>query len=183
MNLSPMRYKNYTWPHNPKVYNIEYERKMVEQKVPYGGYLLQDLGSTRRVMRGEGEFVGADAYRQFGLLANVFYSRGSGVLVHPVWQAARAYFVSLKLEQVPRENYVKYSFVFWEEENGYVPDELVNGQGGGQIGSDGNYTVKSGDNLWEIANRYGLTVSQLLAMNPQIKNPSLIRPGDEVRLQ
>ena len=26
MTLSPMRYKGYTWPHNPRVYSIDYER-------------------------------------------------------------------------------------------------------------------------------------------------------------
>ena len=72
MNLSPMRYKNFIWPHNPRVYTIDYERTMVEQKVPYGLYHLQDLGRRRRVMRGEGEFAGPDAYAQFGALATVF---------------------------------------------------------------------------------------------------------------
>ena len=64
MNLSPMRYKDFTWPHNPRVYTIDYERRMAENKVPYGLYHLQDLGRGHRVMRGEGEFVGPDAYAQ-----------------------------------------------------------------------------------------------------------------------
>ena len=50
----------------------------------------------------EGEFVGEGAYAQFGQLANVFYNGGPGLLVHPLWQAANAYFVSLRLEQEPR---------------------------------------------------------------------------------
>ena len=58
MILTPMRYKSYTWPHNPRVYSIDYERKMAVHKVPFGYYYLQDLGRTRRVMEGEGEFVG-----------------------------------------------------------------------------------------------------------------------------
>ncbi len=54
MKLAPMRYKDYVWPHNPRVYSIDYERKMAVNKVPFGTYHLQDLGRTRRVMRGEG---------------------------------------------------------------------------------------------------------------------------------
>ena len=58
MNLSPMRYRGYTWPHNPRVYTIEYNRTMAAHKIPFGQYQLQDLGRSSRIMRGEGEFVG-----------------------------------------------------------------------------------------------------------------------------
>ena len=95
MLLAPMRYKGYSWPHNPRVYSIDYERNMAVNKIPFGYYFLQDLGRTRRVMRGEGEFCGEDAYAQFGELANVFYEKGPGILIHPLWQTASAYFVEL----------------------------------------------------------------------------------------
>lgn len=39
-----------------------------------------------------------------------------------------------------------------------------------------------GDTLWDIANRYGLTLSQLIELNPQIKNPNLIHVGEAVRV-
>jgi peptidoglycan DL-endopeptidase LytF len=39
------------------------------------------------------------------------------------------------------------------------------------------YTVKSGDTLFFIAQRYGTTVTAILAINPQITNPDLIFPG------
>ena len=39
------------------------------------------------------------------------------------------------------------------------------------------YTVKSGDTLWGIAQRYSSTVSKIAADN-NIKNPDLIHPGD-----
>ena len=44
------------------------------------------------------------------------------------------------------------------------------------------YTVKSGDNLTKIANRYGTTVSQLVAWN-NIKNPNLIYVGQKIRVK
>ncbi len=38
------------------------------------------------------------------------------------------------------------------------------------------YTVKSGDTLWQIANRYGTTINEITSLN-NIKNPNLIYPG------
>ena len=114
MKLERMRYKTFVWPHNPRTYAITYERKMAVNKVPFGRYYLQDLGLTRRVMRGEGEFVGEGAYDTFKELATLFYEDSPGLLVHPVWQASKAWLVGLTLGQEPRENYVKYTFEFWE---------------------------------------------------------------------
>ena len=96
-----MRYKDYVWPHNPRTYTIDYERRMAAQKVPFGRYHLQDLGLTRRVMKGEGEFVGPTAYEE---------------------------------------------------------------------------------TLWGIARDYGLALTELIARNPQIKNPNLILPGEQVNV-
>ena len=192
MDLSPMRYKGYTWPHNPRVYSIDYERKMAVHKTPFGLFRLQDLGRTNRIMEGEGEFVGEDAYEQFGQLANVFYDAGPGLLIHPLWQAANAYFVSLRLEQEPRPDYVRYSFSFWEDDSWYTGlavQDTTSGetnvqQTGNGLGASAAYhQVVKGDTLWDLAVRYGLSLSELVALNPQIKNPNLIRPGEKVRVR
>ena len=114
MRLTPMRYKDYIWPHNPATYSITYERQVAVHKVPFGRYYMQDLGLGRRVMRGRGEFAGRDAYEEFKRLATVFYGTGPGLLIHPQWQIANAYFTALKLEQEPLPDYVRYSFEFQE---------------------------------------------------------------------
>ncbi len=184
-----MRYKNFIWPHNPRIYSIEYERLMATNKVPFGQYHLQDLGRTRRVMRGEGEFVGESAYNQFGMLASAFYEGGEGVLIHPLWQVANAHFVDLRLEQVPRPDYVKYSFTFWEATDLYnesvtlVPGGGEDGESEGSGSGGDTYTVVKGDCLWNIARRYGMTLANLISLNPQIKNPNLIYPGEQVNVQ
>lgn len=188
MELTSMRYKDYMWPHNPTVYSIAYERKMATHKVPFGRYCLQDLGLTRRVMRGEGEFVGADAYEEFRALAKVFYQDGPGLLVHPVWMAANAYFVSLRLEQRPRPDYVKYSFEFWESFDRYTQGLTAvktEAGGGGQAAKPeaAYHTVVKGDTLWGIARRYGVTLQTVISLNPGIKNPNLIYPGEKVRVR
>lgn len=45
------------------------------------------------------------------------------------------------------------------------------------LAAAGSYTVKSGDSMWKIAVKYQIGISELIEANPQIKNPSLIYPG------
>jgi LysM repeat protein len=45
------------------------------------------------------------------------------------------------------------------------------------------YTVEKGDNLWNIANDYGITVDDLYELNPEIdKNTNIIQPGQKLIL-
>jgi uncharacterized YkwD family protein/spore coat assembly protein SafA len=44
------------------------------------------------------------------------------------------------------------------------------------------YTVKSGDTMWKIAVKYQVGISEIIAANPQIKNPALIYPGQKVNI-
>jgi LysM repeat protein len=46
--------------------------------------------------------------------------------------------------------------------------------------ADNTYTVVPGDSLWKISRRYGLTLAEIEAKNPQFKNPNLIHPGETV---
>ena len=170
MELRPMQYKGFVWPHNPRTYTITYDRQVAVHKVPFGRYAMQDLGMTHRVMRGEGEFVGPEAYDTFRALASVFYEGGPGTLLHPVWQSAQVYFVALALTQEPRKDYVRYTFTFWETYSRYrdtlapagASDEGSAPQTGGGTPSPGGRTH---------------TVGELLAKNPQLKNPNVIQPG------
>ena len=186
-----MRYKNFIWPHNPRVYSIEFKRTMGADKVPFGRYVLQDLGPEQRIMEGEGEFVGENAYELFKQLATVFYSDGPGLLVHPVWQTSNAYFVELSLTQEPRADYVRYHFTFWESYDGHSTGTKVTSTGTGSGGQEGNssassqeqwYTVVRGDTMWGIARKYGMSLTALVTLNPQIKNPNLILVGQKVRV-
>ena len=194
MRLTPMRYKDYTWPHNPEVYVVEHQRRLAVHPVPFGQCVIQDLGSSYRVLRGEGVFAGENAYEQFQQLVNVFRESGPGLLVHPVWQTERAWFASLTVTEEPLPDYVRYQFEFWEDWNGYA-EGLTQVDVGDT--SDGNveaavhtdsgvetavYLVKKGDTLWGIAKRYGVSLTALIAANPQIKNPNLIYPGDRVNI-
>ena len=180
--------KGYVWPHNPETYTISFQRKVAVAKVPFGRYGMQDLGLSYRVMEGEGVFAGKGAYNEFKKLASVFYQGGPGLLIHPVWQASQAYFVSLELMQQPLEDYVRYRFAFWETSP--LDTALIRVDGGEKDGAsvgaklgDGTYyTVKRGDTLWGIARAHSVTLTALLKLNRQIKNPNRIAVGERVKL-
>jgi LysM repeat protein len=44
------------------------------------------------------------------------------------------------------------------------------------------YVVKNGDNLSAIAQEFGTSVAALLSLNPQITNPNLIYPGEQISI-
>lgn len=223
MRLSSMRFKGFVWPHNPTVYSVSFARDMAVHKIPFGRYHLQGLGMTRRVMKGEGEFVGEGAYRQIKALGSVFYENTPGTLVHPLWDTTTAWFVSLELTQEPREDYVKYRFEFWEDCPWYktgvetiasptvarpaaqeetqgaasapvqstVPDNwtywsamstMSAAPAAQAVNQPAYHTVTKGQTMWGLAQRYGVSLNELIALNPQIKNPNLIYAGQKVRV-
>ena len=200
MNLAPMRYKDYVWPHNPETYTISFKRQVAVAKVPFGRYGMQDLGMSYRVMEGEGVFAGKGAYDEFKKLASVFYQGGPGLLIHPVWQSANVYFVGLALAQEPKQDYVRYTFTFWEDESRYRQKLVPVGQkkttgavskpaapssagnGGAAAGAE-YHTVTQGETLWGIAQSRGMSLGQLLVLNPQLKNPNRISAGQRLRVK
>jgi uncharacterized YkwD family protein/spore coat assembly protein SafA len=44
------------------------------------------------------------------------------------------------------------------------------------------YKVVAGDSLWKIAVKYEIGLSELIAANPSLKNPSLIYPGQVINI-
>lgn len=44
------------------------------------------------------------------------------------------------------------------------------------------YTVMSGDTMWQIATKHGVSLNSLMAANPQITNSALIHPGETINI-
>jgi LysM repeat protein len=44
------------------------------------------------------------------------------------------------------------------------------------------YTIKKGETLSKIATAHGITIEELLAANPQIKNPNRISEGQQITI-
>ncbi len=53
---------------------------------------------------------------------------------------------------------------------------------GDSLAAAQTYTVQPGDSLWRIAVRYQVGVSELISANPQLRNPNLIYPGQQVNI-
>ena len=53
---------------------------------------------------------------------------------------------------------------------------LANGE------QENTYIVGSGDSLWSIAERFGVSVEQILALNPSITNRNIIMPGQIIKI-
>lgn len=51
-----------------------------------------------------------------------------------------------------------------------------------QLFADTTYTVRSGDSLWRIAQKYQVGISEIISKNPTLKNPSLIYPGQKLTI-
>ena len=181
--LLAMQYKTFVWVNNPKSYTLSCERLTAAHKIPLGDYCVQDLGRSCTVLRGEGEFFGAGAYTQFRRLMEVF--RSPGALRHPVWQCSRAYFTRLELAQEPREDYVAYSFEFCDAGEEQAAPEAAASSGTADSAAANRartVTVRTGDTLWALCRAYGLAMRQMLAYNPQIRDPDLIHTGEELRI-
>lgn len=109
-----MKFKGYAWPHNPRVYSVAATRDVASHKIPGGDWYSRDMGGCLRVVSGEGEFTGEDAYEQFKQLYSLFSEGGEGQLIHPIWKTMTAYFTALTLVQEPKADYVYYKFTFTE---------------------------------------------------------------------
>ncbi|MFL0584026.1 CAP domain-containing protein [Solibacillus silvestris] len=48
--------------------------------------------------------------------------------------------------------------------------------------SAATYTVKSGDTLWKIASKNQIGLSELISLNPTLKNPDMIYVGDKINI-
>lgn len=175
--LAPMRYKNYTWPHNPESYQVVWQRPCVVHKIPLGGWYVQQLGTTARVIQGEGVFYGPEAYAQFRELEELFRQEDAGLLVHPAWPAVRAWFTQLELLQEPMPNYVTYRFAFREENTDSKGDAAQS-----KSNEPGYQVVSEGQSFWTIASDNGLSCAQLLALNPQLPSPNDLKVGDQIRI-
>lgn len=172
-----MRFGSFVWPNNPRTYTISCKRQTAVHKVPMGGFVVQDLGRTATVMKGEGEFFGANAYSTFWSCWRFFRRAGAGRWYTRL-QTAGAYFTELELTQGPRDDYVAYRFTFCE-----APGAAEEAAGDEETNGRRFYELREGQTLWTVSNAYGLSMTELLRLNPQIAKPNEVQSGTRVRVR
>lgn len=114
MHLPPIRFKDFVFPHNPETLEIISTRNFRELRLPFLGVEYQDMGSMGRIVRGEGAFVGGDAYETYTKLETLYCDGGFGRLSLPHTTPFDAYFFSLTLKGGACPGWVGYSFEFRE---------------------------------------------------------------------
>ena len=115
--MEKMRFKTFTWPHNPHTYAEEFVREPLYQKNDQNITVFQDMGPMKRVITGTGVFFGETAFSDFQTLAALFSEKTTGTLFHPVWGSRTVWFTELELTQDPTENAVSYRFTFREADS------------------------------------------------------------------
>lgn len=198
MGLAPLKFKGYVWPHNPSIYSIRFTKDVIKHRYPgLNNADLEDLGMDARVFIGSGAFFGPNAYDQFKELATVFYDKGPGMLIHPIWMPTKAIFVRLEAKQEPTPNYVEYEFEFIEHVDIQIIQEIKSTEtpnsgsnSNGSTNSTNNksnvsssnknitYTVKQGDTLSGIGAKFGVPWKNIANANKNlIKDPNMIQIG------
>ena len=174
MKITPMSFKGYVWPVNPEMIRVERMRNTAEFKIPEGNAAVQDNGSAPRKVTGSGKFTGTGCMEQFSRLSSVFAEGGSGMLLLPGSVPFYAVFAALAMTGRPRPNCIEYEFSFLEDPS-YTAKETA-------LAGPRKYVCTGGENLWEVANRYGTDVDSLRMANPQIERPYCLPEGMEVAI-
>lgn len=170
MNLMGMRFKDFTWEDNPTALTVSDERNLKEVVLPYAGTRTEDLGRQKRRVTGEGYFAGESCWERWNALREVYSRGGPGSLQLPGQEPFLAVMDGLKLIGAAGKDLVKYAFSFTEH------------QSGEEYGGAGVHRAKAGESLWDYAWRWGRTVEELRAANPDIRDIGALKEGEEVRV-
>lgn len=169
MKQIPMKFKGYSWHHNPREIVFENTKQLNETLAPFDKSVVQNTGRHNMRISGEGELFGDDCIEQFKELLALFREGGSGVLTIAGMPSVYAEFESLKLVGKPRPDVLSYSFAFRElmEEREDKRREII---------------AAENETLWDISYRFGIDIDTLVRLNPQVKRPDIITAGEVVRL-
>lgn len=111
-----MAYKTFTWRNNPSKCNWSCDRTVIRHKYPQLNVSdIEDFDPDGAIITGEGEFFGPYAYNEWRELVAIFNDHGPGEFFHPVYtDVKQAILKKLEAKLEPRDNYVSYSFEFWQ---------------------------------------------------------------------
>lgn len=166
--MEKLRYKDYTFPTNPRRLEVINERRAARVPLPFSGELVTDMGTRARMVAVEGEFFGANAMQQYLKLEQIYGCEGSGQLYLPGEPPFMAHFILLRAVGLPGRDGYGYTARFLE-------DTLQNGSG--EPERQITYIVRENETLFAIAARFHTTAERLLANNPGILSPNSLTAG------
>lgn len=168
MRLMGMRFRDFTWRANPVSLRVENSREVLETKIPFGESQAQELGRQRRKVFGEGYFSGEGCMEDWNSLQQTFSQKGPGILQLPGVEPFWALMDSLELIGAQGKDLVRYAFSFTEWEAQPV------------FSGSGVYLAQAGESLWDYANRWGMAVEELVAVNPHVQDIGNLKEGEQV---
>lgn len=169
MKLVPMRFKGFSWHHNPREITFECGRKVNEHKSPFGKAYIQDTGRNNMIVKGVGELYGTDCMEQFNSLLQLFKSGGQGVLAIPKLTPIYAIFESIKILGEPKPDVLTYSFVFREVMERKTDVKPLS-------------YIAENETLWDISHKFDISIDELVALNIHIKRPDIVLDGSVIKL-
>ncbi len=161
------QFRAFRFPVNPQRLEIGEGPRVQTHALAQTGYLLLPAAGAPAVIRGSGVFTGGGAADDFRRLRAEYLSGGSGVLILGAYGSLDAVFRTLTCTGRQGDS-VGYDFEF-------VEFPVTRTQASGVT-----HTARAGETLWEIARRYGVPVERLMALNPHLRTPGDLSPGQEV---
>lgn len=163
-----MRFRTFEWPQEPASLEITHRRQVRETVLAGKDSVAEDAGALRCVIKGTGQFTGADAMAQFAALQAAVDEGGAGVLCLPGMRPFRAVARQLTLAGKAHPNAVGYTFEFVEAEEA------------AQLAAPAGVAAREGETLWDIAFRFSRDIESMIAANPQIAKIRQLTPGEWV---
>lgn len=169
--MIPISFGDFVWEINPTKLKVRYERVGAERELPYYGAVLDARERRLRRVDGEGVFAGPRYWEKFSGLEDVFLGGEERLLTLPGLRPFRAVFTDLEEGYSGGEEALSYRFSFVEARvsQGRVLPEFIR-------------TEREGENLWDIAFRYGLELSHLAEKNGHLFDLGWLEKGERVWL-
>lgn len=166
-----LKYKNFEFPSNPEKIEILSSTNCSSSAVLDKNSAVQNVSVNPVIVKGSGEFYGNTGEETAALIQNMLRDKRSGWLMLPFFVPVKAFFTAFEFCKNSSKNAVSYSFEFTEDCSGRVAER------------DFKYTLaKAGENAFEIANRYDISVNDIMLFN-DFKTPFDIKEGDRVVLR
>ena len=166
-----MSYKGFVFGVNPKSVQLELSKSIETAQTPFKHTKTSEITKEPSVIKGSGVFTGEDAAQKAYELGVLFQSDGSAYLFSPVLPPLKAFFSRLKTSAASGEGSVEFEFEFTEDCTSKKRNAPF------------TYTYAAeGENLFDIANRTGVSVEKIAKIN-DFKDVFSITEGDKVWLK
>lgn len=170
MSAVRLKFKDYVFPANPYAVEIVCAKTLSDQKAPGWHTATQEICANPAVITVQGELYGEDAREQLHNLSALQRESGSGELYIPYDDSRRVFFEQFAFSIAADGEKITYKAVFKEDMQ--TPKKIC---------AITKTTVQSGENLFDIAARCGISVEELLTKN-SLKSPFDIQEGQEILL-